>query len=182
MAKAKGARGHKSKAEDVLARKATQHQDFVGQAEKDRQQSRAVEQQRIRRDQEELDKEVVREMTQDLEQMAGVAEPPRPAAAQAEQAAGPAGAKELPRLEIPGSVREAVEMLRQHGPAALEALRAKAEQRLEQMPAPVKSAVRLTERAMGLALWPVRAGAQLVGRMLETPAALIRIFIARRPA
>jgi hypothetical protein len=181
MAKATGKRGHKSKAEDVLSRKATQHHDFVGQAEPDREQSRAVEQQRIRRDQEELDKEVVREMTQELEQMAGVAEPPPPAAAPTEQTSA-AGTQETPRFEIPGSLREAVEMLRQRGPAALEALRAKAEQRLEQMPPPVKSAVRLTEKAVVLAFWPVRAGAQLVGRMLETPAALIRIFIARRTA
>jgi hypothetical protein len=181
MAKAKGSRGHRSKAEDVLSRKATQHHDFVGQAEPDREQSRAVEQQRIRRDQERLDEEVVRDMTQELEQMAGVAEPPPPAAAQGEQASAATG-QEAPRFEIPGSLREAVEMIRQHGPAALEALRAKAEQRLEQMPAPVKTAVRLTERAMGIAFWPVRAGAQLFGRMLETPAALIRIFIARSPA
>jgi len=40
----------------------------------------------------------------------------------------------------------------------------------------------LTERAVGLALWPVRAGVHLVGRMLETPVALVRILIARRTA
>jgi hypothetical protein len=50
------------------------------------------------------------------------------------------------------------------------------------MPQPVKSAVRLTERAVGFALWPVRAGVHLVGRMLETPVALVRILIARRTA
>ena len=50
------------------------------------------------------------------------------------------------------------------------------------MPSPVKSAVRLTERAVGLALWPVRAGARLVGRVLETPVALVRILIGRRTA
>ena len=60
--------------------------------------------------------------------------------------------------------------------------RQKAEERLESMPSPVKSAVRLTERAVGLALWPVRAGARLVGRVLETPVALVRILIGRRTA
>ena len=71
-------------------------------------------------------------------------------------------------------------MIRQRGPQALDALRAKAEQRLGEMPAPVRTAVHLTERALVLALWPLRAGARLMGRVLETPAALVRILIARR--
>jgi len=180
MAKATGKRGHKSKADDVLSRKATQHHDFVGEANPDRQQSRAVEEERIRRDQKELEKEVVQEMAQELEQMSGVAGPQRPAA----DASPPAAERprEAAPFEMPRSLREGVDLLRQRGPEALEALRRKAEQRLEQMPAPVKSAVRLTERAVGLALWPMRAGAHLVGRMLETPVALIRILIARRTA
>jgi len=180
MAKATGKRGHKTKADDVLSRKATQHHDFVGQADPDREQSRAVEDERIRRDQKELEKEVVQEMARELEQVSGVAQPPPPAATQ-----GPSGA-ERPReavpFEMPTSVREGIDLLRRRGPEVLDALRAKAEQRLEQMPQPVKSAVRLTERAVGLALWPVRAGVHLVGRMLETPVALVRILIARRTA
>src|SRR6266852_1659203 len=116
MAKATGKRGHRTKADEALSRKATQHHDFVGQAEPDREQSRAVE--------------------------------------------------------------EGIDLIRQRGPDLLEALRAK----VEQMPAPVKGAVRLTERAVGMALWPVRAGAHLVGRVLETPVALVRILIARRTA
>ena len=177
MAKA-GKRGHKTKADDALSRKATQHHEFVGQADQERQQSRAVEEERIRRDQKELEKEVVQEMAQELEHISGVAEPPRPATQPERPAA------EQPRqaaaFEMPRSWREGIDLLRQRGPDALEALRRKAEERLEQMPGPVKSAVRLTERAVGLALWPVRAGAHLVGRVLETPLALIRILIARR--
>src|SRR5438445_12392529 len=80
MAKATGKRGHKTKADDAVSRKATRHHDFVGQADQDRQQSRAVEEERIRRDQKELEKEVVQEMAQELEHISGVAEPPRPAA------------------------------------------------------------------------------------------------------
>ena len=194
MAKATGKRGHKSKADDVLSRKATQHHDFVGEANPDRQQSRAVEEERIRRDQKELEKEVVQEMAQELEQVSGVAGPQRPSAGPQRPAAGPQRpaaeasrpTAEQPReagpFEMPRSVREGIDLLRHRGPEALEALRRKAEQRLEQMPAPVKSAVRLTERAVGLALWPMRAGAHLVGRVLETPVALIRILIARRTA
>ena len=176
MAKGTGKRGHKSKAEDVLSRKATQHHDFVGQAEGDREQSRAIEQQRIRRDQQQLEKEVVQEMATELEDIAGVAQPPPAAAAPARQAAAE------PPFEMPKNLREALDLLRRHGPAALESLRTKAEQRLEQMPGPVKGAVRLTERAFGLALWPVRAGAHFMGRVLETPAALVRILLGRRTA
>jgi hypothetical protein len=178
MAKATGKRGQKSKADDALSRKATQHHDFVGEADRDRQQSRAVEEKRIRGDRQKLEKEVVQEMAQELEQMSGVAGPQRPAA----DANRPAA--ERPRqaapFEVPRSVRDGLDLLRRRGPEALEALRRKAEQRLEQMPGPVRSAVRLTERAVGLALWPMRAGAHLVGRVLETPVALIRILIARR--
>jgi hypothetical protein len=184
MAKAAGKRGHK-KAEEALSRKATQHHDFVGQAEADRAESRAVEEARIRRDQEQLEKEVVHEMAEELEQMAGAAET---AAAQpsaerraAERASAPA---QEPRaaIEIPTSVREAVDLLRQRGPEVLETMRAKAEERLEQMPQPIKGAIHLTERAVGLALWPIRTGVHLMGRMLETPVALLRILLARRTA
>ena len=180
MAKATGKRGHKTKADDALSRKATRHHDFVGQADQDREQSRAVEQERIRRDQKDLEKEVVQEMAQEIEHLSGVAEPPRPAAGPDRPAAEQP--RQAPAFEVPRSLREGLDLLRQRGPEALEALRRKAEERLERMPAPVKSAVRLTERAVGLALWPVRAGAHLVGRMLETPVALIRILIARRTA
>jgi hypothetical protein len=176
MGKATGKRGHKSKAEEVLSRKATQHHDFVGQAEGDREQSRAIEQQRIRRDQKDLEKEVVQEMATELEQMAGVAQPP-PA-----PETPPREATSKPPFEMPKNLREGIDLLRRRGPEALEMLRAKAEQRLEQMPAPVKGAVHLTERAVGLALWPVRASVHFLGRVLETPAALVRILLARRTA
>jgi len=180
MAKATGKRGHRTKADDALSRKATRHHDFVGQADQDREQSRAVEEERIRRDQKELEKEVVQEMAQELEQVSGVAGPQRPARDAGEPVAQQR--REAPPFEMPKNVRDGIDLLRQRGPEALEALRRKAEERLEQMPAPVKSAVRLTERAVGLALWPMRAGAHLVGRVLETPVALIRILIARRTA
>lgn len=186
MAKAGGKRGHKTKAEDVLARKATQHHDFVGQAEGEREQSRQAEQQRIRRDQQQLEKEVVQEMATELEQMAGVAEPPRAETPRTEPLRSEPRREEAPRgrapFEMPRNLRQGIDLLRQRGPEVFDALRVKAEQRLEQMPAPVRSAVHLTERAVGLALWPVRAGVSLMGRVLETPAALVRILLARRTA
>src|SRR5712672_3014569 len=112
MAKATGKRGHKTKADDVLSRKATQHHDFVGQADQDREQSRAVEKERIRRDQKELEKEVVQEMAQELEQMSGVAGPQRPAA-DARRPAEPR--REAAPFEMPRSLREGIDLLRQRG-------------------------------------------------------------------
>ena len=184
MAKAAGKRGHK-KAEEALSRKATQHHDFVGQAEAERAESRAVEEARIRRDQEQLEKEVVQEMAQELEEMAAVAETAATAPSMdggAAQTTRAPGETPRPAIEIPTSVQEAVDLLRQRGPEVLETMRAKAEERLEQMPQPIKGAIHLTERAFGLALWPIRTGVHLMGRMLETPVALLRILLARRTA
>jgi hypothetical protein len=184
MAKAAGKRGHK-KAEEALSRKTTQHHDFVGQAEAERAESRAAEQARIRRDQQELEKEVVQEMAHELEEMAAVAEtPPSPDRADQRVADTPGVRVEeaRPAIEFPTSVRETIDLLRRHAPEAFETMRAKAEERLEQLPGPVKGAIHLTERAIGLALWPVRTGVHLMGRILETPAALFRILLARRTA
>jgi len=182
MAKAGGKRGRK-KAEDALSRKATQHHDFVGQAEADRAQSRAVEEARIERDHRELEKEVVQEMASELEQISGVAqstatsgEPPVREPRVAETGANRQDA--APQ----GAVRDAIDLLRRGAPEAFDALRAKAEERIEEMPWPVKTAIHLTERAFGLALWPVRASVHLMGRVLETPAALLRILLTRRTA
>jgi len=177
MPKGTGQRGHRTKGDAALSRKATQHQDFVGQAEPDREQSREVEEQRIRRDREQLEKDVVKRMAQELEKASGVSQPSPPPPAVGAQAAPE---QDRPRFEMPGSLREGIELIRRRGPEALDAMRAKAEQRLGEMPSAVRTAVHLTERAVGLALWPVRAGARLVGRVLETPATLLRILIARR--
>jgi hypothetical protein len=180
MPKAGGKRGRK-KAEDALSRKATQHHDFVGDAEADRAQSRAVEEMRIEGDRRELEKEVVQEMATELEQVAGVAQP----AAASAGSVGDATASEPTAERAPkaqGAVLDTIDLLRRSAPEAFEAMRAKAEQRLETMPWPVKSAIHLTERAFALALWPVRTGVHLMGRVLETPAALLRILLTRRTA
>jgi len=186
MPKGTGQRGHPTKGDSALSRKATQHQDFVGEAAPERDKSRQVEQQRIRRDQHALEKETVKEMARELEEISGVSEPPRremPVAPEPSpaQTAATATEPERQRFQIPGSLREGIELIRHRGPQVLDALRAKAEERLVDMPAPVRAAVHLTERAIGLALWPVRTGARLFGRALETPAALVRILMSRRP-
>ena len=178
MAKATGKRGQRTKADDALSRKATHHHDFVGQADHDREQSRERSVHAINPTHYEAFNVYV--PYGKVQQISGVAEPPRPAPAPERPTAEQP--RPAPAFEIPKSLREGIDLLRRRGPEALEALRQKAEERLESMPSPVKSAVRLTERAVGLALWPVRAGARLVGRVLETPVALVRILIGRRTA
>jgi hypothetical protein len=180
MPKAGGKRGRK-KAEDALSRKATQHHEFVGDAEADRAQSRAVEEMRIEGDRRELRKEVVQEMATELEQMAGVAQKAAaPAGSVSDATAREPSAGRPPQAQ--GALRDTIDVLRRCAPEAFEAMRAKAEERLETMPWPVKTAVHLTERAFALALWPVRTGVHVVTRALETPAALLRILLTRRTA
>jgi hypothetical protein len=182
MPKAGGKRNRK-KAEDALSRKATQHHDFVGEAEADRAQSRAVEEMRIEHDHRELEKEVVHEMATELEQMAGVAQPAaEPADAARREASVSETAETRPPSPSQGAVRDTIDLIRRTAPEAFDAMRAKAEERLEAMPGPVKTAIHLTERAFGLALWPVRTGVHLMGRVLETPVALLRILLTRRTA
>ncbi|TMA29444.1 MAG: hypothetical protein E6J78_01480 [Deltaproteobacteria bacterium] len=60
-----------------------------------------------------------------------------------------------------------------------ERLRAKAEQRLEDMPEPIKRAIGLGETVVGLMLIPLRFGLHLACDFLEVPAALLRVFSRR---
>jgi hypothetical protein len=173
MARTTGKRGttpkHKSRAEAVLARKAVQHHDFVGDAEPEREKSRAEEEQRIEHDHEQLEKEIVREMGEELE---------------AEAAASPIA--ELLRSR-PKSIGEAVQLLRAKGPGVAEELRQRAEElrslaekRLASMPAPIRDTVRLYERAFGLLIVPVKLSVHAVARALRTPADLLRGFVRPR--
>src|SRR5438105_6882651 len=129
-------KGRRSRAEDALSRKAVQHHDFIGEAAKDRENSRAVEEERIARERAEVEKDVVREMEQEFEEAAGTQQDTRLA--------------DVLNFPRPRSFRQGYEILRDRGPAALEILRGKAEARLAEMPAPVKSAVHASERAFGL--------------------------------
>jgi hypothetical protein len=179
MAKATGKRGpttpkgHKSRADAVLARKAVQHHDFVGEAEADREKSRLEEEQRIERDHEQLDKEIVREMQDEFEE---------------QQATTNSAVADLLRSR-PKSVREAVQILREKGPEVAGELRQRAgelrglaEKRLATLPAPIRETVHLYERALGLMIAPVRFGVQAIARAMRTPADLLRTFVRpRRP-
>lgn len=61
----------------------------------------------------------------------------------------------------------------------MERLRAKAEQRLEELPEPVKRAIGLGETVVGLMLVPLRFGLHLARDFLEVPAAVLRVFSRR---
>jgi hypothetical protein len=188
MARTTGKRGatpkNKSRAEAVLARKAVQHHDFVGEAEPEREKSRAEEEQRIEHDHEQLEKEIVREMEEELETEAATTATP---------------IADLLRSR-PKSVREAVQLLRDKGPEVVQLLREKApevrdqlrqradelrsvaEKRLATMPAPIRETVHLYERAFGLLIVPVRFSVQAVARAMRAPADLLRAFARpRRP-
>jgi hypothetical protein len=158
--------GNRSRAEEALARKAVQHHDFVGDAAKDRERSRAVEAERRQRDRAEIEKDVVREMEEEFQQVAGVAEDKRLA--------------DVLNFPRPRSFRQGFEILRDRGPAVFEILRGKAEERLAAMPAPVKGAVRASERAFGLLAAPVRVGVHLIADALRTPAQMLRLLLVNR--
>jgi hypothetical protein len=176
-------KGHKTRAEAVLARKAVQHHEFVGDAEPERAKARVEEEQRIERDHEQLDKEIVHEMERELK---------------AEASATPKSVAEVLRFPRPRTLREGVQLLREKAPEIAElirekapgiaqelrrradSLRAVAETRLARMPAPVRETVHLSERAVSLMVIPVRLGVQVVARALRTPAEMLRLFVQGR--
>src|SRR3954471_21847086 len=90
-------KGHRSRAEDALTRKAVQHHDFIGETAKERDRSRAVEQQRMERDRVEIEKDVVREMEQEFEEAAAVGQDNRLA--------------EVLNFPRPKSLRQGIEIL-----------------------------------------------------------------------
>jgi hypothetical protein len=162
-------KGHRSRAEAALSRKAVQHHDFIGDVEPERKRSRALEEERIARDRAEMERDVVRELEQEFEEAAGTTEDKRLA--------------DILNFPRPRSVRQGLEVLRDRGPAAFEILREKAEQRLSTMPGPVKGAVRLSERTLLMLAAPVRVGVHLVADALRTPAQMLRLlFVNRRTA
>ena len=159
-------KGHRSRAEDTLSRKAVQHHDFIGEAAKDREKSRAVEERRMERERAEVEKDVVREMEQEFEETAGMHQDTRLA--------------DVLNFPRPRSFLQGYEILRDRGPAVLEILREKAEQRLAGMPAPVKNVVHAGERALGLLAGPLRVGVHLIADALRTPAQMIRLLLVNR--
>ncbi len=119
--------------EAAFERRATQHHDFIGEAEPERAEAEFHKHER-------LEEDAVKEMAREFEKLAS--EPERP---------------------------------------FVDQLRAKAEERLEQMPEPVRRAVGFAEGAFALAMVPVRLGLRLVRDVLNVPAAMLR-GLARQEA
>ena len=147
----KGSRHHRRAS--VIERKATQHQDFVGQADVERAEAEFRKHDRL---QAEENQEVVREMAAQIEKAAGV---------KGDGALGP----EFP-LRVPRSIEDAKEMVRDL-PAAL---RDKARERLGRLPEPAQKALRAAETAAILLLIPVRLGLGIAREVVRLPFALLQ--------
>lgn len=154
MAKQPG-RGQKRRAA-ALERKATQHQDFVGGAEKERAEA---EFRKLDRQQEEESRETVREMANELRELANQA-----------PSDGAFGA-ELP-FRIPRSVEEAKTVVRE----APDALREKARERLEQLPEPAQRLIQVARSAANVLLAPARIGLHLAREVLRIPFTVVDVL------
>ena len=110
----------------------------------------------------EREKFVVEEMTKTLEDVVEKSEPVLP-------------------LRMPTSISDGISMLKETAsPETFEKLRAKAEERLSELPRPLQLAVEMASRVTHLLAAPVSAGVRLVSAVLRTPAAMVRT-LARRP-
>jgi hypothetical protein len=148
VSKQTGKGSHHQRRASAIERKATKHRDFVGDADAERAEAEFRKRDRQR---EEENREVVREMAGELEAAAGTARPD--------------GAFRLPR-----SVEEAKEMAR----TLPDRLREKARERLESLPEPAQTALRVAESAAILLLVPVRVGLWLAREAVLLPLSLLR--------
>jgi hypothetical protein len=147
----KGSRHHRRAS--AIERKATQHQDFVGQADVERAEAEFRKHERLRSEE---NHEVVREMAAEIEKAAGV---------KGDGALGPG----FP-LRVPRSVQDARDMIRD----LPDALRNKARERLGRLPEPAQKALRAAETAAVLLLIPVRLGLGIAREVVRLPFALFK--------
>jgi hypothetical protein len=154
VSKQTGKGSHHQRRASAIERKATKHHDFVGDADAERAEAEFRKRDRQR---EEGDREVVREMASELEAAAGTARP--------DSAIG----SEVP-FRLPRSVEEAKEMAR----TLPDRLREKARERLDSLPEPALTALRVAESAAILLLVPVRVGLWLAREAVQLPLSLLR--------
>lgn len=147
----KGSRHHPRAS--AIERKATKHQEFIGQAEPERAEAEFRKHERLEAEE---NREVVREMAAELEEAAGV---------KGNGAIGP----EFP-FRIPRSVDEAKEIARE----VPEALREKARERLEKIPEPARKALQVAGTTAGMLLAPLRLGLQVAREVVRLPFNLFR--------
>jgi len=152
----KGSR-HQRRA-SAIERKATKHQQFVGDAATDRAEAELLKQEHL---QAEENREVVREMAHELEEAAGV---------KGDGAVGP----EFP-LRIPRSLEDVKEIARE----APEVLREKARERLEKLPEPAQKAMHWAESTASVLLAPLRFGLHLAQEVFRIPLSIVRTLRRR---
>jgi hypothetical protein len=152
----KGSR-HQRRA-SALERKATQHHEFVGEADAERAEAEFRKHERVEADQAH---EVVREMASGLENEAGVT---------ADGATGPAFSFRVPR-----SFEEARDMVRD----VPDRLREKARERLDKLPEPAQQALHVAEAAAVVLLLPMRIGLWLAREALRLPLGMLRALRER---
>ena len=159
MSKQTGKGSRHQRRVSAIERKATQHHEFVGEAEAERAEAEFRKNERLEAEQ---TREVVREMASELEAAAGVT--------RADGALGP----EFP-FRLPRSVDEAREIVRD----APDRLREKARERLGKLPEPAQKALQVAEAAAALLLVPVRAGVWLAREVILLPFGILRALRQR---
>jgi len=137
----------------AIERKATQHHDFVGEADAERAEAEFRKHERQLADE---NREAVREMAAELEQAAGLKK---------DGATGP----EFP-LRIPRSLEEAKEIARD----VPDALRQKARERLGKLPEPAQKALQLAEAAVIVLFVPLRLGLRIAREVVRLPFDILR--------
>jgi hypothetical protein len=152
----KGSR-HQRRA-SAIERKATKHQQFVGDAAPDRAEAEFRKHDHLEAEE---NREVVREMAHELEAAAGLKH---------DGAIGP----EFP-LRIPRSIQDVKEIARD----APEALREKARERLEKLPEPAQKAMQWAGSTAGLLVGSVRFGLHLAQEVLRLPLSVLRTLRQR---
>lgn len=147
------------KKEPVFARKAVHHHQFIGEAEPERHAAEAMKNERVEKEHEKF---VVEEMARELEDVVEQSEPVLP-------------------LRMPTSIRDGISMLKETAsPETFEKLRAKAEERMAELPRPFHVALEMAQRATKFLAEPVALGVRLVSSIVKTPAAMLRLLTRRQ--
>jgi hypothetical protein len=146
-------KGHRRSREAALERKATQHREFVGDADAERAEAEFRKHDRLEAEQ---NAETVKEMARELENAAGL---------RTDGSMGP----EIP-FRIPRSIEEGKKIIRE----APDAMREKARERIEKLPEPARKAVEIAGDLAGLAMIPVRLGWNIARDLLRVPFAMVR--------
>ena len=154
MPRQTGKGSHRRK-EAALTRKATQHHEFVGEADAERAEAKSREHEKIEA---ERSAETVREMAHELEHEAGLKQ---------DGAMGP----EIP-FRIPRSIDEGKKLIRE----VPEAMREKARERLGKLPEPAQKAIGIADTVAGILMIPVRLGIGIARELLQVPVAMIRVL------